>query len=526
MIVNERGTAVRLLLAAVLEVRDHATQELLANTHIQLFAMDDHDYQPCTLQSGAKQDLTYYFLLPPQLNDGYLTTWSNYRQEWVEDDSVYMCFVAYDFKHLGPPTINYRNFHTPLIPIGPDDLEALAKMTQPFDDVLQNPTWSGAEEYWGYGPTIDDDGPAPYAVAKFETCYPPEKVTLRIANRQNIEEISYGIGNAYEEEDVQAAGCSGWDDPFIIHYQNPPVVFLEGSQDPHFYLHTDDPQDKVIRLIGYEYKALGGAATSFTLGWDGRQWMWNLGPHIPTGEALGLPYYPPGRYSLELELEFEGLAEPVTLEAGTVDLVYGGSLMDPSLEVADELRPLKANYSNVGIESPLYSVHTKGNPPHHYSFSLQTAVASALYSPIFHCDGHNNIWFFENIYGPLLKDLVYNGGCDSFHDCGTREYFVGDDPPDTMRTRVYMGWLVDVNSYASAEWDRLFYDLLFGRKWPFGPRYTIREAWDGANEKAKKINNKRYMRGNRLPIATGVDYKEKAPGDFDRTVDEFEKTVE
>jgi len=223
------------------------------------------------------------------------------------------------------------------------------------------------------------------------------------------------------------------------------------------------------------------------------------------------------------------LSETETLDAGTVDLVYGGSLMDATIQFVDELRPLKEKYNGVGLESPLYSVWTK--LPANYSFSRKTAVASALYSPVFHCDGHNNIWFFENIYGPLVKELVYNGGCQSFGEkwwgaCGTWRYFVGGSPPDTMRTRVYMGWLINVDSYASAEWDRLFYGLLFGRKWPFGPRYTIREAWNGANEKAKKINKKRYMRGNRLPVATGVDYEEKSAGDFDRTVDEFEKTVE
>jgi len=41
------GTAVRLLLAAVLEVRDHATQQVLASTHIQLYAMDAYDYNDC-----------------------------------------------------------------------------------------------------------------------------------------------------------------------------------------------------------------------------------------------------------------------------------------------------------------------------------------------------------------------------------------------------------------------------------------------------------------------------------------------
>jgi len=334
-----------------------------------------------------------------------------------------------------------------------------------------------------------------------------------------MEEIGQGIGNAYEEEDV-----GDWDVDSIRYYANPPVVFLDEDLDPRPFMHTDLPQKEFLfRLNQYPYKAQGpnpgnpqpGDSRFFVLAWDGRQWKWNLGPETdePYSEKQGLPYYPPGKYVLELELEIEGVTE--VLDAGTVELVYGGTLLDGIIGVSDRLRQIQQQYDDKHLQSVLYSVWHKVNPDR--TLSPKTLVAGNLYSPIYHYDGHSDIWFFEGSkqHPPVVKDLVFIDGCESFNGV-LHGYFI-----DNGLARVYLGWEGSIINVRANWWSGYFYQGLFNL-YEQGHHYTIRQAYDYANVASDIWVQVGYVRLRIALSHPGLD--ERVPGDADRSIDHFEKT--
>ncbi|MCD6283457.1 hypothetical protein J7J84_07685, partial [bacterium] len=465
------------------------------------YAADAHS------DGGPKQDYTFYYLLPMSFEEDCRLI----DGEYICDDAQVYGFTVYDWwtREI------CHNWVRPTIDLDPDAPEwpvPLVKSFQPFSGRLHNPVWSGSQGVQGYGPTAQDDGPAPFAVAKFETCSPPDMITLRIVSRQNIEEIGQGIGNAYEEEDV-----GDWDVASIRYYANPPVVFLEGDIDPRIFMHTDVSQEGFLfRLNQYPYKDSGGESLFFTLAWDGRQWKWNLGPEVdePYGEKNGLPYYPPGRYFLELELEVEGVTK--VLDAGAVDLVYGGSLLDGIIGLPDRLRQIKQQYEDKHLQSALYSVWHKEDLGR--TLSPKSLVAANLYSPVYHYDGHSDIWFFPGPeqYPPIVKDLVFIDGCDSFNGI-LHDYFM-----DNSLARVYLGWESSISNIRANFWSGYFYEGLFNLVNEQGQHYSIREAYDYASVANDLWIQVGYV-WHRIPLSDpGLDYR--VTEDADRNINDFEKT--
>jgi len=199
------------------------------------------------------------------------------------------------------------------------------------------------------------------------------------------------------------------------------------------------------------------------------------------------------------------LSETETLDAGTVDLVYGGSLLDGTLGMLDRLRQIKGQYGEVHIQSPLYSSQD--------GFSFKTHHTASLYSPVFHYDGHGPIYFTKGQSNPLpgLRDLVFIDACNGF---SSLNWFGGC-------SRVFMGWVGAVNPAYAYAWSGYFYEGLFNL-YEQGHHYTIRQAYDYASFQNDLHIQVGYVQ-IRVPLPA-PEYEEREPGDADRNVDYFERT--
>ena len=199
------------------------------------------------------------------------------------------------------------------------------------------------------------------------------------------------------------------------------------------------------------------------------------------------------------------LSETETLDAGTVDLVYGGSLLDGALGMLDRLRQIRAQYDGVHIQSPLYSSWRE--------FSFKTRQAASLYCPVFHYDGHDPIDFSRKHRRkpPGLKDLVFIDACNGF---SSLNWFGGC-------SRVFMGWVGAVNPAYAYAWSGYFYEGLFNL-YEQGHHYTIRQAYDYASFQNDLHIQVGYVQ-IRVPLADpGID--PCVEGGDHRSVDDFEKT--
>ena len=203
------------------------------------------------------------------------------------------------------------------------------------------------------------------------------------------------------------------------------------------------------------------------------------------------------------------LSETETLDAGTVDLVYGGSLLDGALNfmMIDRLRQIKGQYDAINIQSLVYSTWHKSSG----SFSFKTTHAAELYSPVFHFDGHGDLLIYAAKRPPLLKDIVFIDACSGFK---LLPYFNGC-------SRVFMGWKGTVFVPVAYSWSGYFYEALFNL-YEQGHHYTIRQAHDYAS-----TMNDLHIQVGYVQIRVPRPDPEIHPcveGGDHRSVDDFEKT--
>jgi len=470
----------------------------------------DHtaEYPPCDEPSEAKQEYTWYYLLPESLPErGWLV-----NGEWIIDDDFYWAALAFDWPYLQI----CNNYIAPRLLLDdeagswPNGLKVwfLTGSTK-----LGNPVWSGGEN--SYGPAEADDGPALFVAAVIETCVPPQELTIEVVSRQNIEDtLGQDVGNAYEEADV-----GDWDTPAFLgrkwHY--PPVALVEGIRsvsEIRQTIHADE-QPLIRRVIAEE---CSGQNKEFTFGWDGRQWdTWNTYQNPPKDDDGGTPYYPPGVYEVVVRAKLPLLGE-VSKRLGRVSLVYGAMLLDgyesPSPLPDDKLRWLKQLYINENIRPVLYFSPNKNKHGLTQSFSYLTFWSGALFSPVLHYDGDTprlSLGPFEDDFA-IRNNLVFLDGCE------------GGALRGTFNSQVYIYYPTKIRVMQAMVWADYFYRHLFVDRKVDQSRYTIAEALSFANNEVKK-HASWYFR-KRIPNAFPVaeEYVSGPGKGLNQTVDNFEHT--
>jgi len=359
------GTAVRLLLAAVLEVRDHATQQVLAGTHIQLFAMDAYDYDDCVRRMSG------VFLLQGCIDVESIDADLRLQLCDIEDPPTMMLTVMQDQEWSNSiEIIEYFEEGE-----GGSDL---------FQDPIKS-WWIDMEETpTGLNPrqagivSAEGDGPAPFKKLRVRPCY-DGTIVLQVTNREPADGAwEYKANNALDDGlPKRDVGFFDWQQSLLrtgLRQEDPdswidiPAAMInltQGTENPDPQLSADfgTEEDLAIDDSHLEYgdqhpnvKAIHGGwslgpkgepdselSEPFTMStiidggrrkypvkgrneylfeWDGRQMKLVDKINTTYGQmgaidlladcfgAAGKPlYFPPGRYRLQLTYEGGGSGE-------------------------------------------------------------------------------------------------------------------------------------------------------------------------------------------------------------------------
>jgi len=459
------------------------------------------EYPTCQDSSGPKQDYTFYYLLPQNMDEQCRLV----NGEWICDGDIVYGIVVQDWSTWW---LVCHNWIRPTIVLDDDapDWPNGIIVLESFGDVLRNPTVSGAIET--YGPNRANDGPAPFDIAKVEFCQLPTavEILLEMDKWSTIEDsLGQGVGNAYEESDLpnyddENKEATGWRQ--YITMGNPPVFFRQGSWsraelEPHYYNDSSDQSDGVDdirRVTGLTSADDDPEEMAFTVAWDGRQWEFEVGPE--NGPAEGEPpMYPPGRYVLKIRVTEPFVAEK---ELGTVHLVWGGLSTDSFGGHAPSER-IKTWLCNKDIQSIHYSSEEL--------FAYYTTLTFREYGSVLHYDGHGTGWGTKDYGEPIPKDLVFINACESDNKFGQ------------FNTNSFIGWVGDVDSWVADIWAYEFYDAFLNSS---GAPLNIADAYDEACDRSDKhytyiVRRWRYSYDDFYPFLR--------TNDFTVTIEDFEKTT-